>query len=243
MSNYETIGNKVADLFGIPSTTPYANADLKNVEQEILKLAQSELPNGKGQVKTLLRLRKSMLDNWARAHEKGFLPVIKEFNLAVEQALKDLYDLAHRYFEYMAAFDSGIQLEAYLRFTDAYPCHHPFQSTDRSAIWKVLLEYGWNPLFQPGLTEVPLSFPHDAKKSFALFAGTYEMTHLALWRGGGFFENAQDDEMENYRFNSIFYHLAEHTCFALTDFIYVRDFETSINILSEEQKSYSRLFN
>ena len=27
MSNYETIGNKVADLFGIPSTTPYANAD------------------------------------------------------------------------------------------------------------------------------------------------------------------------------------------------------------------------
>lgn len=31
------------------------------------------------------------------------------------------------------------------------------------------------------------------------------------------------------------------TCFALTDFIYVRDFEPSIDIHWGEQKSYSRL--
>lgn len=241
MNNFERIGNKVADLFGLPSTTPYGNADFKNVEQEILKLAQSKNPNDKEQVKTLLRLRMNMLDDWARAHQKGLLPVIKEFNLAVERALKDLYDLAHRYNDYMNAFDAGIQLEARLQFTNAYPRHHPFQAADRTAVWKALLENGWNPLFQPGLTEVPLSFPYDAKKSFPLFAGTYEKTHLALWRGGGFFEDAQDDEMEGYRFNSVFYHLAEHTCFAMTDFIYVRDFEPSIDIHWSEQKSYSRL--
>ena len=79
--------------------TPYENADIRYVEQEILKLWASKVPNDKEQVKTLLRLRKSMLDNWARAHEKEFLPVIKEFNLAVERALKDLYDVAHRYYE------------------------------------------------------------------------------------------------------------------------------------------------
>ena len=49
--------------------------------------------------------------------------------------------------------------------------------------------------------------------------------------------------MKEYHFNSVFYHLAEHTCFALTDFIYVRDFETSIEIHSGEQKSYSRLLD
>lgn len=242
MSNQERIGSKVADLFGLPSTTPYENADFKNVEQEILRLANSKSTIDTEQIKTLLRLRKNMLDNWARAHEKGLLPIIKDFNLTTERALKDLYDLAHRYYDYMVSLDSSIQLEACLRFPGVYPHQHPFQSADRSAMWKVLQEYGWHPLFQPGLTELPLSFPYDTKKSFPLFAGTYEKTHLALWRSGGFFEDAQDDEMEEYRFNSVFYHLLEHTCFALTDFIYVRDFKPSINIHWSEQKSYASLF-
>ena len=84
---------------------------------------------------------------------------------------------------------------------------------------------------------------HDDVRAWMLntFAVTYEQTQLAYWRGGGFFADAQDDEMESYRFNSVFYHLAEHTCFALTDFIYVRDFEPSIDIHWGEQKSYSRL--
>lgn len=222
--------------------TPYINIDIRNVEQEILKLSATKIPSDKEQIKTLLRLRKTMLDNLARAHEKEFLPVIKDFNLAVELALKDLYDVAHRYYEYMATFESDMQLVASLRFSNMYPRLHPFQSTDRSSIWKSLLEHAWNPLFQPGLTEVPLVFPYDAKKSFPLFAGSYEETGLLRWRGGGFFEDAQDDEMEGYHFGSAFYHLAEHTCFSLTDFIYVRDFETSIDIHAGETRSFSRLF-
>ena len=125
--------------------TPYENADIRYVEQEILKLRASKVPNDKEQVKTLLRLRKSMLDSWTRTHEQELLPVIKEFNLAVERALKDLYDVAHRYYEYMATFDSGIQLVARLQFTNIYPHRHPYQSTDRSQIWKTLLEYGFQP--------------------------------------------------------------------------------------------------
>lgn len=223
--------------------SPYNDVDIQCIEQEIMKLNASQASIDKEQVKTLLRLRKSMLDQRARAHEKEFLPAITEFNLAVERALKDLYDLAHRYYENMAAYDSGIQLVACLQFTNACPHHHPLLSSGKSGIWKSLLEHGWNPLFQLGLTETPLHFPYDIKKSFPLFAGTYEKTQLAYWRGGGFFEDAQDDEMKEYHFNSVFYHLAEHTCFALTDFIYVRDFETSIEIHSGEQKSYSRLLD
>lgn len=223
--------------------TSYANADIKNIEQEILRLSNSKIHGDKEQVKTLLRLRKTMLDDAARAHEKEFLPVIKEFNFATERALKDLYDVAHRYYKYMASFDSSIQLVARLQFTNIYPRLHPHQSTNSASIWNVLLEHGWNPLFQTGLTEVPLYFPYDAKKSFPLFAGSYEDTGLLRWRGGGFFEDAQEEEMEGYHFGSVFYHLAEHTCFALTDFIYVRDFETSIDIHWNEQKSYSRLKN
>ena len=219
----------------------YEKADIKYVEQEILKLSTSKVPSDKEQVRTLLRLRKSMLDNRARALEKEFLPVIKEFNVTVERALKDLYDVAHRYYEYMATFDNGIQMVARLQFTNANPRLHPLQSEDSFCIWKALLEHGWNPSFQSGLTEVPLFFPYDIKKSFPLFAGTYEETQLAYWRGGGFFEDAQIDEMEEFHFNTVFYHLAEHTCFALTDFIYVRDFETSVDIHWDDQKSYSRL--
>lgn len=222
--------------------TPYNNTDIRYVEQEIMKLSTTKIPSDIEQIKTLLRLRKAMLDNWARAHDKEFLPIIKEFNLAVERALKDLYDVSHCYYAYMATFESDIQLVGSLRFTNMYPRLHPFQSTDRSSIWKSLLEHGWNPLFQPGLTEVPLVFPYDAKKSFSLFAGSFEETGLARWRGGGFFEDAQDNEMEGYHFGSVFYHLAEHSCFALTDFIYVRDFETSIDIHWGDTKSYSRLF-
>lgn len=222
--------------------TSYENEDIQHVEQEILRLSTSKQPSAPEQIKTLLRLRKTMLDNWARAHEKEFLPMIKEFNVAVERALKDVYDLAHRYYAYMVDFDSSIQLVACLRFTNTYPHLHPYQSADRNSLWKVLLEHAWNPLFQPGLTELPLSFPYDAKKSFPLFAGSFEETGLLRWRGGGFFEEAQEDEMENYRFGSAFYHLVEHTSFSLTDFIYVRDFEPSIDIHWDDQKSYTRLF-
>lgn len=221
--------------------TPYENADIRYVEEEMLKLKASKMSSDKEHVKTLLRLRKSMLDNWAHAHEKELLPVVKQFNLAVERALKDLYDLAHRYYDYISNFDCGIQLEAHLRFTNSYPGLHPYQSSDRFRIWKALLEYGWNPLYEQGLIPSPLLFPYDVKKSFPLFAGTHEETSIAYWRGGGFYESAQADEMEKYHFNQVFDHLAEHTCFALTDFIYVREFETSIDIHWDDRKSYSRL--
>ena len=85
--------------------TSYNNADIRHVEKEILKISTSKTPKDTEQVKTLLRLRKSMIDSRAHAHEKEFLPVIKEFNLATERALKDLYDVAHRYYEYIATFD------------------------------------------------------------------------------------------------------------------------------------------
>ena len=44
--------------------------------------------------------------------------------------------------------------------------------------------------------------------------------------------------MLEYGFNCVFYHLTEHTNLALTDFIYVRDFEKSIVVIREEEKSY-----
>ena len=47
--------------------SPYNDVDIQCIEQEIMKLNASQASIDKEQVKTLLRLRKSMLDHRARA--------------------------------------------------------------------------------------------------------------------------------------------------------------------------------
>ena len=223
---------------------PYKDYNISCVEREIISLykGRKHMQDERKQAYCLLSIRKKMLDHWARKHQYDLLPVIKEFNLALNCALKELYTEAHSLYECISEYEPKLELKAKLNLSSNYPRLHPYHADDREVLWDALLYGTWNPMVKDGIAMSHLSFPRDANVSFEQFIfdpmGSGKIMKDGWWRGEGFFMDAKDDDMLEYGFNSVFYHLTEHTNLALTDFIYVRDFEKSIVVIREEEKSY-----
>ena len=162
--------------------------------------------------------------------------------MAVNCALEELCKEAHSLYECVSKYEPNIELEAKLNLSTSYPSLHPYHADDREVLWDALLSPTWNPMIKDGIAMSHLYFPRDANVSFEHFIfdpmGSGKIMKDGWWRGDEFFMNAKDEDMLEYGFNCVFYHLTEHTNLALTDFIYVRDFEKSIVVIREEEKSY-----
>ena len=76
---------------------PYEDFNIRCVEREIIRLfkGRKHMQDDRKQAYCLLSIRKEMLDNWAHQHQYNLLPIIKEFNMALDCALKELYTEAH----------------------------------------------------------------------------------------------------------------------------------------------------
>ena len=223
---------------------PYRDYSISCVEREIISLykERKHMHDDRKHAYCLLSLRKKMLDYWARKHQYDLLPVIKEFNMAVNCALEELCKEAHSLYECVSKYEPNIELEAKLNLSTSYPPLHPYHADDREVLWDALLSPTWNPMIKDGIAMSHLYFPRDANVSFEQFIfdpmGSGKIMKDGWWRGDEFFMDAKDEDMLEYGFNCVFYHLTEHTNLALTDFIYVRDFEKSIVVIREEEKSY-----
>ena len=223
---------------------PYKDYNISYVEREIISLykGRKHMQDERKQAYCLLSIRKKMLDHWARQHQYDLLPVIKEFNMALNCALKELRTEAHSLYEYISEYEPKLELKAKLNLSSNYPRLHPYHADDREVLWDALLYGTWNPMVKDGIAMSHLSFPRDANVSFEQFIfdpmGSGKIMKDGWWRGEGFFMDAKDEDMLEYGFNSVFYNLIEHTNLALTDFIYVRDFEKSIIAIKEDEKSY-----
>ena len=79
---------------------PYRDYSISCVEREIISLykERKHMHDDRKHAYCLLSLRKKMLDYWARKHQYDLLPVIKEFNMAVNCALEELCKEAHSWF-------------------------------------------------------------------------------------------------------------------------------------------------
>jgi len=183
----------------------------------------------------LLSLRKNIINKEMLAHQKELLPDIIAFNDALCEALHDMYNRAHRIWDKMIEnIDEGdgeeMELTAKCYFDADYPALHPIQGGDRQELWYALCDEDLNPIYADGASVLTLTFPRDEDESFDSFIGMD--CPPPNWNEG------LDPELtKDLHLISQFHNLFEHTLFAITDFIYVGEFKTEIDI---EINSYKK---
>lgn len=159
---------------------------------------------------------------------EDFLPDIIAFNDALREALREMYDRAHRIWDKMIenideTDGEEMELTAKCYFDADNPALHPIQGGDRQELWYALCDEDLNPLYADGISILTLTFPRDEGCTFDSFIGMD--CPPPNWNEG------LDPELtKDLHLISQFHNLFQHMSFAITDFIYVRRFRTEINI-------------
>lgn len=212
-----------------------SNPEIRLIEDHIL-MAYNDPRMIYQNCRSLLKLRKTIINEIVLARQDEILPDIIAFNDALQNALKDMYDRARLIWDTVRcndAFTDEIELTAKCFLGYDYPELHPVQGDDRQELWDALCDSGWNPLYEDGVTITTLTLPRDIDDSFDSLTGMD--CPPPNWNEG------LDQELtKDLHLISPFHHLFDHTMFALTDFIYVRKFETEIHI--EVDRKYDTLF-
>ncbi len=176
----------------------------------------------------LLSLRKHIINKKVLVNQEELLPDIISFNDALREALREMYERAHRIWDkIIQSIDEtdGEEMEltakCYLDFN--YPELHPIQGKDRQELWHALCDGDLNPIYADGISVLTLTFPRDGGYTFDSFIGMD--CPPPNWNEG------LDPVLTNdLHLISQFHNLFQHMEFAITDFIYVRKFRTEINI-------------
>ena len=203
-----------------------SDSDIRLIEEHILMAYDDPRASLYTHCGALLELRKDIINRKVLAHQEDILPDIIAFNEALRNALKEMYDRAHQVWKAVQnndTFSGEVEVTAKCFLDYDYPESHPVQGDDRQELWNALCDSGWNPLYEDGVTLPVLTFPRDLDESFDTLTGLD--CPPPNWNEG------LDQELtKDLHLISPFHHLFDHTKFAITDFIYVRHFETEIHI-------------
>lgn len=206
--------------------TILSNPDLALIERQIIITYNDPRASLYTHCGSLLDLRKDIINMKILDQQEEILPDIIAFNDALKDALMDIYDRAHKVWKNVQdnnAFAGEVEVTAKCFLDYDYPESHPVQGDDRQELWNALCDSGWNPLYEDGVTLPVLTFPRDLDESFDTLTGLD--CPPPNWNEG------LDQELtKDLHLISPFHHLFDHMKFAITDFIYVRRFETEINI-------------
>lgn len=199
--------------------------EIRCIEEEILNVFNdnwSKYP----ECDCLLTVRKDIINKRALAHQEVILPDIIAFNDALTTALREMYDRAHLIWNSIKdnkSFGDYLELTAKCYLSQDYPALHPIQGKDRDNLWCAICDSGWNRFYEDGVTLPTLTFPSNLDESFDYLTGLD--CPPPNWNEG------LDQELtKDLHLIQPFHHLFDHMNFAITDFIYVRQFETEINI-------------
>ena len=206
----------------------YDEQTLQLIEEEITYIYQSDV-TGYPQSEFLLDLRKRILNEQActRKAQEELLPDIIAFNDALHDALKHMFDRAHELYRQMSAIQPDIQLIAKCYLAYDYPALHPYQKEDRQDLFDAICDFGWNKLYEDGVT-FALDLPRDINVPFDTIRGMD--CKPFNWNEG------LDPELtKDLHINRAFHNLFDHTKFALTDFIFCRDFVFEYSTIIQEQ--------
>ena len=199
--------------------------DIQQIEDEIL-MKYNDSRYDYEDFDCLLEMRKRMINNRVLAHQEDILSDIIAFNDALTAALREMYDRAHRIWNDIKDNDTygdDVELTAKCFLSRDYPELHPVQSEDREELWDAICDSGWNLLYSDGVSLPTLTLPRDINVSFDSLIGMD--CPPPNWNEG------LDRELtKDLHLTSTFHNLFDHMNFAITDFIYVRKFETEINI-------------
>lgn len=206
----------------------YDEQTLQLIEEEICYIYDSDT-TGYPAGEYLLDLRKRILNEQActRKVQEELLPDIIAFNDALHDALKRMYDRAHELYRQMSAIQPDIMLTAKCYLAYDYPALHPYQKEDRQELFNAISDFGWNRLYADGVT-FSLVLPRDIDMPFDTIRGM-DCTPFN-WNEG------LDPELtKDLHINRAFHNLFDHTKFALTDFIFCRDFVFEFSTINEEK--------
>ncbi len=180
----------------------------------------------------LLQVRKSIINKRVLEHQKELLPYIINFNNALRYTLEVMYNKAHEVFKAVKEQDKDAKVEACCYLSNDYPALHPVQGEDRQDLWEALKDSGWNLLYDSGVNH-PYGLTKDCDQSFDDFIGMN--CPPSNWN-----EGLDKDLTENLQLINAFHNLFDHTDFAITDFIYCRDFfyEIKVEIVSQTRIEY-----
>ena len=204
----------------------YDDYNLQLIEREIRHCYIRE--NYK-QVECLLEVRKEMLNEQAMSHQEELLPVIIAFNEALRDALKIMYDRALSLYQQVSAIQPNIQLEAKCFLDYNYPKTHPYQADYREDLWEALSNSGNRYYETHGAAY--LVFNKGNCGSFDSFIGMVD--GITNW-------NEHFDPLLTKDLHLIepFHSLFEDMNFALTDFIFVREFNWDLSITNDDTFLY-----
>ena len=205
----------------------YDDYAIQLIEWEICNTYHNDL-TGYSESECLLDIRQRLLNNQAltRESQEELLPHIITFNDALRDALKRMYDRAHELYCQMSAIQSDIELTAKCYLAYDYPALHPYQGEDRENLFCALCDSGWNPLYDDGVS-FPLVLPRDLEESFDSFIGMD--CPPPNWN-----ELLDKELTKDLHIIQQFHHLLCHTNFALTDFIFCREFNIEVSTSFEE---------
>jgi hypothetical protein len=206
----------------------YDEQTLQFIEDGICCIYDSDA-TGYPEGEYLLDLRKRILNEQActRKAREELLPDIIAFNDALHDALKRMYDRAHELYRQMSAIQPDIMLTAKCYLAYDYPALHPYQKEDRQELFNAISDFGWNSLYADGVT-FSLVLPRDIDMPFDTIRGM-DCTPFN-WNEG------LDPELtKDLHINRAFHNLFDHTKFALTDFIFCRDFVFEFSTINEEK--------
>ena len=209
----------------------YDEQTLQLIEEDICYIYDSDA-TGYPEVESLLDLRKRILNEQActRNAQEELLPDIIAFNDALHDALKRMYDRAHELYRQMSASQPDIMLTAKCYLAYDYPALHPYQKEDRQELFNAISDFGWNQLYADGVT-FALELPRDIDMPFDTIRGM-DCTPFN-WNEG------LDPELtKDLHINRAFHNLFDHTKFALTDFIFCREFDLEYSINYTEKATH-----
>ena len=174
----------------------------------------------------LLEIRKDLINKKVLKFQEDLIPEIVEFNEALRDTLQKMYDKAYHIwidFQKLRDWEDDIELTAECYLGPVHPARHPLQGEDRQDLWNALCDDELNTLYAGGVSLQTLTFPRDNKESFESFIGMD--CPPPNWN-----EGLDSKLTEGLHLICQFNHLFDHTYWAITDFIYVRDFEIRIKV-------------
>ena len=200
------------------------NGIIDGIEGDIINMYLVD-NSGDEEGKCLLPLRKKLINETVISHQEDYIDAIKAFNNCLTDALREMCDRANRIFDDISKhkeYGDEIKLKASLYLSKRYPEAHPIRSEDRQDLWDALLYYQCRDGYSSGITTYYL--PRGAcGYPFELFTGLNGSSSSKI-------EGFHPELTKDLKLTDQFRHLYNHTEFALTDFIYVRDFYSEINI-------------
>lgn len=224
--------NQLRYKYAVKDNCEYSSWLVKKIEEDIIYSWTYDTSDD-GQNKCLLSLRKELINDMVLSHQEDYIEAICDFNDCLKEALKEMYDRASIIYNDVIKhneYGDEIEVTASLYLGKKYPTLHPIQGGGRQQLWKVLCDSECNVLYENGITTLSLSNA-GSNCSFEELTG---MDCQSPDRNKGLNPKLIKDMHLLMQFN----HLLNHMEFAITDFIFVRDFYSEINVKIEKGVQY-----